>query len=74
MPKTPDGKKRGARPVKGKAEKSPETPAGMPGPESIVSEETFVSPKGRTYVIRKTNETDPYDPPVKPGGKRDRVG
>ena len=43
----------------------------MPRTESIVSEEPFTSPKGREYIITKTNETDPYDPPVEPKGKRD---
>ena len=34
-----------------------------PAPESVISQSTFVSPKGRVYRILRTNQTDPYDPP-----------
>ena len=35
-----------------------------PSPESVISESTFVSPKGRVYRILRTNQTDPYDRPA----------
>jgi hypothetical protein len=46
--------------------------AGMPAPDSIISEETFVSPKGNVYRILKTNERDDYDNPLPPQKKRSR--
>jgi hypothetical protein len=36
----------------------------VPAPESIVSETTLQSPKGRTYRIIRTNQMDPYDEPL----------
>jgi hypothetical protein len=48
-------------PVKATAESKPTPRAGMPAHDSIISETTFVSPKGRTYRIIKTNEIDAYD-------------
>ncbi len=42
---------------------------GMPAPDSIISETTFVSPKGKVYRILKTNEMDAYDEPL-PSQKR----
>jgi len=37
---------------------------GLPAPESVVSEKTFTSPKGKRYRILRTDETDPYDKPT----------
>lgn len=34
---------------------------GLPHPESVIGGKTFVSPKGRKYVILKTTEVDPAD-------------
>jgi len=36
---------------------------GLPDKETIVSERTFISPKGKRYRIIRTTEKDPYDPP-----------
>jgi hypothetical protein len=42
----------------------PSTPnPGLPDKETIVSERTFTSPKGKRYRIIRTTEKDPYDPP-----------
>jgi hypothetical protein len=35
---------------------------GLPDPKTVVSERTFVSPKGRRFRIIRTTEKDPYDP------------
>jgi hypothetical protein len=35
--------------------------AGLPAPDSIISEVTFTSPKGNKYRIIKTTEQDAYD-------------
>ena len=35
---------------------------GLPDPKTIVSERTFVSPKGTRFRIIRTTEKDPYDP------------
>jgi hypothetical protein len=45
---------------------------GMPAQDSIISETTFVSPKGNVYRILKTNEMDDYDEPLPPKKKRSR--
>jgi hypothetical protein len=45
---------------------------GMPAPDSVISETTFVSPKGNVYRILKTNETDDYDKSPPPQKKRSR--
>lgn len=42
---------------------------GLPNPESVIAEKSFVSPKGNVYRILTTTEMDPYDPPVS-GRKR----
>ena len=46
--------------------------AGMPAQDSIISETTFVSPKGKVYRILKTNEMDAYDEPLPPQKRRRR--
>ena len=43
--------------------------AGLPEPESVVSEKTLTSPRGTAYRILRTTEKDPYDD-QKPKGKR----
>jgi hypothetical protein len=50
------------------AEESPAADAdcersGLPDPTTVISEETFTSPKGRRYRVLKTRQTDPYDDP-----------
>lgn len=45
---------------------------GMPAPDSIISETTFTSPKGRVYRILRTSEMDEYDEPLPPPKKRSR--
>ena len=54
---------------KGPRKSSGETPSsarprnpGLPDPKTIVSERTFVSPKGTRFRIIRTTEKDPYDP------------
>ena len=55
------------KPLKGKPDSSAKkgrrkpTP-GMPRQSSIVSKETFLSPKGNQYQIIHTNQKDSYDP------------
>lgn len=50
--------------------KKPQRP-GLPSPESVVQEKTFVSPKGTKYRILRTNEVDGYEEqPPKPARKR----
>jgi hypothetical protein len=51
------------RPVGKKAAKSRRTPREIPNKSSILSTETFVSPKGAQYTILKTDQMDPYDEP-----------
>jgi hypothetical protein len=36
---------------------------GLPDESTVVSEETFTSPKGRRYRILKTRQTDQYEEP-----------
>ena len=38
-------------------------PAGLPDPDSVISEEVLTSPKGRRYRVLRTTETDAYDRP-----------
>jgi hypothetical protein len=35
---------------------------GLPDPKTVISERTFVSPKGTRFRIIRTTEKDPYDP------------
>jgi hypothetical protein len=35
---------------------------GLPDPKTVISERTFVSPKGTRFRILRTTEKDPYDP------------
>ena len=50
--------------TKGAGTARPRNP-GLPDPKTIVSERTFISPKGRRYRIITTTEKDPYDPDEK---------
>jgi len=56
---------------KPKAPRARKRRAGLPEPESVVSEKTFTSPRGTAYRILRTTEKDPYDD-QKPKGKRHR--
>jgi len=46
--------------------RTPPSPAsrnpGLPDPKTVISERTFVSPKGTRFRILRTTEKDPYDP------------
>jgi hypothetical protein len=44
---------------------------GLPDERTVISEQMFVSPKGKRYRIIRTTEKDPYDPPDR-GKKRSR--
>jgi hypothetical protein len=35
----------------------------LPDKETVVSERTLTSPKGKRYRIIRTTQKDPYDPP-----------
>ena len=61
--------------TKGSKRSARRTP-GLPDPESVVGEVTFVSPSKRTYRIIKTDEQDAYDPEPSPPPPpaRDRDG
>jgi len=39
--------------------------AGLPAKKSILEEKVYVSPKGGTYRILRTNEVDEYEEPKK---------
>ena len=52
------------RKTRKKARDKPRAPnPGLPDKETIISERTFVSPKGTRFRIIKTTQKDPYDPP-----------
>ena len=42
----------------------PTPPQDLPDPDTIITEVPFTSPKGNTYRILVTNQTDEYDPPI----------
>jgi hypothetical protein len=48
-------------------QRSPTPNPGLPDKETVVSERTLVSPKGKRYRIIRTTEKDPYDPPDETG-------
>ncbi len=56
----------------GRADKQPESGrrGGLPDEKSIVSEHTFVSPKGKRYRILRTTEKDEYEEGDRPQGDR----
>ena len=39
---------------------------GLPSADTVVSESTFTSPKGKVYRVIRTTQMDPYDEPVPP--------
>jgi hypothetical protein len=45
---------------------------GLPNKASVVSEKTFISPKGKRYRIIRTDEMDAYDAPVSPEEQRSK--
>jgi hypothetical protein len=42
--------------------RAPKRRRGLPAPDHVVSETTLVSPKGRSYRVLKTTETDADEP------------
>jgi hypothetical protein len=56
-----DDKPGGKRQERPKPAKTPNP--GLPDKDTVISERTFTSPKGRRYRIIRTTEKDPYDPP-----------
>jgi hypothetical protein len=42
---------------------------GLPDPEEIVAERSFVSPKGKRYRVLRTNERDAYEEDDRPERK-----
>jgi hypothetical protein len=52
------------RKAKRKTRSPPKPRPGLPDPGSVLSEATFVSPKGKRYRVLKTTEEDPYDRPA----------
>lgn len=61
-----------SRPVGKKVAKSRRTPREIPNKASIVSTQTFLSPKGKHYTILQTDQMDPYDEP-KQGRRKGRT-
>jgi hypothetical protein len=61
-PRAPDPPSHDANDQEQASERDPQ-PLALPDPATILSEETFVSPKGREYRILRTNQTDeePFD-------------
>jgi hypothetical protein len=64
------GRAKSSTPLKVSVEQERPLRAGMPAQDSIISETTFVSPKGNVYRILKTNEMDAYDEPLPPQKRR----
>jgi hypothetical protein len=62
MPKREE-RKRSASPGRKPTAKPQRAGRDIPRKESIVSVESFISPKGRRYTILETNQADPYDHP-----------
>jgi hypothetical protein len=55
-------KRKGPRKISGEPRPRGRAPnPGLPDPKTVVSERTFVSPKGRRYRIITTTDKDPYD-------------
>jgi hypothetical protein len=51
-------------PEGGPGPKKPPRRKPVPSPDTVVSETTLTSPKGRVYRVLRTNQTDPYDEPA----------
>lgn len=66
MPTPPRKKKNNASRGQKKAETdaTPTPPQDLPDADTVITEVPFTSPKGNTYRIIVTNQTDEYDPPV----------
>ncbi len=64
--------KRQCRPRRKQTTKSQRARHQIPSKASIVSTETFTSPKGRSYTIIETNQVDPYDNANEKDRKRGR--
>ena len=61
------GRKKAARPKPAeKAEAAEQVGPGMPAKDSVVKVFHFKSPDGKDIEVKRTNETDPYDPPLEP--------
>jgi hypothetical protein len=58
---TRSGRKRRSPPGAKRVAKAGRTRRDIPDKATIVSTETFKSPKGRTYTIIETDQMDPYD-------------
>src|SRR6478609_4685573 len=60
---------RGQRKAKSDATPTPTStpPQDLPDPDTIIAEVPITSPKGNTYRILVTNQTDEYDPPIVAG-------
>ena len=70
MPR-PEKKNRASRESKDPAETSGDRARpGRPDEESVIEEKEFTSPKGNRYRVIRTDETDPYDAPLPPEGRR----
>lgn len=69
---SPDKKDRASSASNGAPESADEGKGrpGLPDEESVLSEKTFTSPKGKRYRIIETDETDPYDSPLPPEKRR----
>ena len=64
--------RRGKQPIRKESAKSRRTPREIPNKASIISTETFLSPKGKQYTILQTDQMDPYDQP-KQGQRKGRA-
>ncbi len=70
MPR-PEKKDRASRKSKDPAEHSGDRARpGRPDEGSVLEEKEFTSPKGNRYRVIRTDETDPYDAPLPPEGRR----
>jgi hypothetical protein len=59
-------KKKSPRAAKQSAAEVAQLRPGMPAADSVQEVLNLVSPQGKKYEILRTNETDAYDPPLKP--------
>jgi hypothetical protein len=65
-------KKAGAKTRKRRRAKArPRDPlANIPDEATIIGRDTLTAPDGTRYTILQTDQTDPYDPPVRKGSRR----
>lgn len=52
---------------------TPTPPQDLPDPDTVIAEVPFTSPKGHTYRIIVTNQTDAYDPPLVAEGSKQKA-